>query len=81
VREATSKPCVTPSLQAGANGKASLRRFDDVVANPIRNQDNYDVAFYDNDPDDRFAFGTPPRSSAGAPRQRLAPLSARRKTS
>ena len=48
----------------GANGKAGLRRFDYVVANPMWNQDNYDDDFYDNDPFDRFTHGNPPRSSA-----------------
>jgi type I restriction enzyme M protein len=42
----------------------TLRRFDYVVANPMWNQDNYGEDFYDNDPYDRFGFGTPPRSSA-----------------
>jgi type I restriction enzyme M protein len=48
----------------GARGRGSLRRFDYVVANPMWNQDNYDDAFYENDPFNRFTFGTPPRSSA-----------------
>jgi type I restriction enzyme M protein len=43
---------------------AGLRTFDYVVANPMWNQDNYDEAFYENDPWKRFGYGTPPRSSA-----------------
>ena len=43
---------------------AGLQRFDYVVANPMWNQDNYDESFYDNDPYNRFQYGTPPRSSA-----------------
>lgn len=50
--------------QASANGKASVRRFDYVVANPMWNQDNYDEDFYDNDPFGRFTYGAPNRSSA-----------------
>ena len=50
--------------RASTNGKAGLRRFDYVVANPMWNQDNYDDAFYENDPYDRFTYGAPPRSSA-----------------
>ena len=49
---------------AGGGGRGSLRRFDYVVANPMWNQDNYDEAFYENDPYNRFTFGVPPRSSA-----------------
>src|SRR5262249_23446612 len=44
---------------------AGLKTFDFVVANPMWNQDNYDEAFYENDPWKRFRFGSPPRSSAG----------------
>ncbi|HMA37777.1 MAG TPA: class I SAM-dependent DNA methyltransferase, partial [Chloroflexia bacterium] len=43
---------------------AGLRRFDYVVANPMWNQDNYDEAFYEHDPWQRFGYGTPPRASA-----------------
>src|SRR5207248_2679897 len=43
---------------------AGLKTFDYVVANPMWNQDNYDEAFYENDPWKRFGYGTPPRSSA-----------------
>jgi type I restriction enzyme M protein len=43
---------------------AGLKQFDYVVANPMWNQDNYDESFYENDTYRRFAFGTPPRSSA-----------------
>jgi type I restriction enzyme M protein len=39
-------------------------QFDYVVANPMWNQDNYDEAFYDNDPFNRFKYGIPPKSSA-----------------
>ena len=51
-----------PGFAAQGSG---LQRFDYVVANPMWNQDNYDEAFYDNDPWERFEhFGTPPNSSA-----------------
>lgn len=43
---------------------AGLKRFDYVVANPMWNQDNYDEVFYEQDPWNRFAYGTPPKSSA-----------------
>ena len=43
---------------------AGLKKFDYVVANPMWNQDNYDEKFYENDSFNRFAHGTPPRSSA-----------------
>jgi type I restriction enzyme M protein len=43
---------------------AGLKRFDCVVANPMWNQDNYDEAFYEQDQWNRFAYGTPPNSSA-----------------
>jgi type I restriction enzyme M protein len=43
---------------------AGLKHFDFVVANPMWNQDNYDEAFYDNDPWERFGYGLPPKSSA-----------------
>jgi type I restriction enzyme M protein len=43
---------------------AGLQRFDCAVVNPMWNQDNYDDAFYENDPWNRFAYGYPPRSSA-----------------
>lgn len=46
----------------GAEG-AGLTRFDYVVANPMWNQDNYDDAFYDNDPWGRFEHN-PPGSTA-----------------
>ncbi len=45
---------------------ASLKRFDIVVTNPMWNQDNFDPAFYENDPFERFAEhgGFAPASSA-----------------
>ncbi len=44
----------------------SLKRFDIVVTNPMWNQDNFDPAFYENDPFERFAKrgGFAPASSA-----------------
>jgi type I restriction enzyme M protein len=49
--------------QFAAEG-AGLKGFDYVVANPMWNQDNYDEAFYENDPWKRFNSGIPPKSSA-----------------
>lgn len=43
---------------------AGLDRFNYVVANPMWNQDNYDEAFYEHDPWNRFHYGIPPKSSA-----------------
>ena len=43
---------------------AGLQRFDYGIANPMWNQDNYDETFYENDAWNRFAYGTPPKSSA-----------------
>jgi type I restriction enzyme M protein len=43
--------------------RAGLKQFDYVVANPMWNQDNYDDAFYDNDPWERFEHN-PPGSTA-----------------
>ncbi len=40
-----------------------LSTFDLVTANPMWNQD-FPVTVYENDPDERFVFGTPPASSA-----------------
>jgi type I restriction enzyme M protein len=47
----------------GGSGKATVKPFDYVVANPMWNQDNYDEGFYENDPWGRFKL-TPPKSSA-----------------
>lgn len=44
--------------------KSSLQTFDLVTANPMWNQDGFDVAFYDSDPYERFGAGYPPGSSA-----------------
>lgn len=47
--------------------RGHLRTFDLVVANPMWNQDAKKAGFYvvyENDPYDRFRFGTPPSSSA-----------------
>lgn len=41
-----------------------LQTFDLVAANPMWNQDGYDVAFYGSDSYGRFRFGFPPASSA-----------------
>lgn len=49
---------------AFASEGAGLKKFDYVVANPMWNDDNYDETFYENDPFNRFKYGTPPRSSA-----------------
>lgn len=41
-----------------------LRRFDIVVANPMWNQDNFELSLYENDPYGRFESGYAPGSSA-----------------
>ncbi len=41
-----------------------LRKFDLVVANPMWNQDGYDMQFYEGDTFNRFDCGYPPASSA-----------------
>ena len=51
-----------PRFRAEKNGK--LRTFDQVVANPMWNQDWYVEADYDNDELDRFPPGFPGKSSA-----------------
>ena len=43
---------------------SKLQRFDYVLANPMWNQENYDEAFYANDPWGRFSYGIAPNSSA-----------------
>lgn len=43
--------------------RGRLKRFDLVTANPMWNQD-FPVAMYENDPHERFSYGTPPRSTA-----------------
>jgi type I restriction enzyme M protein len=42
----------------------SLKKFDLVIANPMWNQDGYDVNFYDSDTYNRFIYGFPPNNSA-----------------
>ena len=44
-------------------GDGSLRQFDLVIANPMWNQ-KFPASNYENDPYERFRFGTPPSSSA-----------------
>lgn len=44
--------------------RASVRRFDYVVANPMWNQEGYAADFYENDPYNRFSYGTPVASTA-----------------
>ena len=44
-------------------GDGSLRQFDLVVANPMWNQ-KFPTSNYENDPYERFRYGTPPSSSA-----------------
>ena len=51
-----------PKFRAEYNGK--LRTFDQVVANPMWNQDWFTEADYDNDELDRFPSGFPGKSSA-----------------
>ena len=48
---------------AFTNADGSLRQFDLVTANPMWNQ-KFPAATYENDPYDRFHWGTPPSSSA-----------------
>ncbi len=43
---------------------AGLRRFDIVVANPMWNQNNFEVSLYENDPYGRFESGYAPVSTA-----------------
>ncbi len=43
---------------------SKLKTFDLVAANPMWNQDGYNIDFYDADPFDRFRFGYSPASSA-----------------
>ncbi|MHB1434667.1 MAG: type I restriction-modification system subunit M [Thermoplasmata archaeon] len=42
----------------------TLRKFDAVVANPMWMQKEYDAAFYENDPFNRFGAGYPTPTSA-----------------
>ena len=51
-----------PKFRAEKNGK--LRTFDQVVANPMWNQDWFTEVDYDNDELDRFPVGFPGKSSA-----------------
>lgn len=44
-------------------GDGSLRQFDLVIANPMWNQ-KFPASNYENDPYERFHYGTPPSSSA-----------------
>ena len=48
---------------AFTQGDGSLRQFDLVVANPMWNQ-KFPASDYENDPYERFQWGTPPSSSA-----------------
>lgn len=41
-----------------------LRRFDIIVANPMWNQNNFEVSLYENDPYGRFESGYAPGSTA-----------------
>ncbi|MBI2185133.1 MAG: SAM-dependent DNA methyltransferase [Thaumarchaeota archaeon] len=43
---------------------SSLKKFDIVAANPMWNQKEYNVEFYENDPYNRFLFGIPPNNTA-----------------
>lgn len=45
------------------DSKGRLRRFDIVTANPMWNQD-VELSTYENDPFERFSFGSPPSSTA-----------------
>jgi len=45
------------------NSDGSLRKFDIVTANPMWNQ-NFSKNVYENDPYNRFIFGSPPSNSA-----------------
>lgn len=45
------------------NSDGSLRKFDIVTANPMWNQ-NFSKNVYENDPYNRFVFGSPPSNSA-----------------
>ncbi|HOC20899.1 MAG TPA: class I SAM-dependent DNA methyltransferase [Anaerolineae bacterium] len=53
----------TMNRPAFVSSDGSLRRFDKVVANPMWNQ-NFALAAYEGDTYGRFAYGTPPASSA-----------------
>ena len=48
---------------AFTEGDSRLRRFDLVTANPMWNQD-FPISTYEQDPYERFRFGSPPASSA-----------------
>ncbi|MDE0483085.1 MAG: N-6 DNA methylase [Candidatus Poribacteria bacterium] len=43
---------------------SKLQRFDNVMANPMWNQEGYDGDFYENDSWNRFSYGIAPNSSA-----------------
>lgn len=45
------------------SARGRLQRFDLVTANPMWNQD-FPVTMYENDPHERFSYGTPPGSTA-----------------
>ena len=47
-----------------AENNSSLKQFDNVLANPMWNQKEYDDAFYENDNWNRFSYGIAPSSSA-----------------
>ena len=47
-----------------AENNSSLKQFDNVLANPMWNQKEYDDAFYESDNWNRFSYGTAPSSSA-----------------
>jgi len=53
----------TMQRPAFTEGDGKLRRFDLVTANPMWNQ-RFDASTYENDTYGRFAYGTPPSSSA-----------------
>jgi type I restriction enzyme M protein len=53
----------TMTRPAFTNPDGSLRRFDKVTANPMWNQ-KFNTSVYDEDPFERFRFGSPPSSSA-----------------
>ncbi len=50
----------TPRFMADGAG---LQRFDYVIANPMWNQKNYGIEFYDGDKLDRFKAGQPPANT------------------
>ena len=47
-----------------AENNSSLKQFDNVLANPMWNQKEYDDAFYESDNWHRFSYGIAPSSSA-----------------